>query len=598
MSTAARLFAAVAVAALLLPTTALAQEADGPTITTHVVESFDGEPIVTHLFLPEGASDAAPVPLVLRTHGWGGTGETGIGGTLERLLDEGYAVLTWDQRGFGCSGGVVHIDRPGIEGQDVSALIDWAVANAPLATEGGDPVVGFTGGSYAGGIQLATAAIDDRIDALAPEIAWQDLRYSLYSGEVLNQGWASLLYAAGAATASGQGLSPDCPGFAEHGPQEGGLHEMIHQGFAEGTATGTVSDEVLDFFALSSLAHYGQQDPVAVPTLVMQGSVDTLFDLTDGWRIREHVRAQGAPSRFVAFCGGHVACPDSYEDADDRAHLNDAIVAWFARHLKGDTAMDTGPAVEYRTNDGQWRSAEAFPPPTFGAVTASGEGSLVSIPAADPPSPEELAGQVEALDDGGIPGLPITTAQPASELELSNGQAFTVEVAAAEDGPLELLGIPEVSLDVDGTGNEVVLFAKLVHREANEVVNLQEGAIRVPLGGGDAEAAASTTVDVPMSGVAYSLPEGDHLDLQVSTASLMHGNARTPAQVDVAVEASVPADVPPAATSAEDSSSRSSGSGARAGATTTLPATGGGAGALVPLLLAVGIGARGAWRRR
>ena len=130
-----RTLAALTVAAVLLPAAAaVAQEPAAPTVGDHVVTSFDGEPIEATLFLPDGAAADAPVPLVLRTHGWGGTRETEVGGTLGRLLDEGYAVLTWDQRGFGCSGGEVRIDDPDTEGRDVTALIDWAVANAPIAT--------------------------------------------------------------------------------------------------------------------------------------------------------------------------------------------------------------------------------------------------------------------------------------------------------------------------------------------------------------------------------------------------------------------------------------------------------------------------------
>ncbi len=587
-----------AVLCLMAPA-GLASAQDAPTVTSQVVESFDGTPIVTTLFLPPGASPDAPVPLVMRTHGWGGTGETEVGGTLGVLLDHGYAVMTWDQRGFGCSGGIVRIDKPGFEGRDASALIDWAVDNAPIATVDGDPLVGFSGGSYAGGIQTATASIDPRIDVLAPEILWHDLRYSLYSGEVVNQGWAAVLYGAGLATAEGLGLDPSCPA----GPQPGGLDPLITQGFVEGATTGTVSDDVLDFFAGSSLAAYGQQDPVAVPTLVMQGSVDTLFDLTDGYRVFDHVRDQGAPARFVAYCGGHVACPASYAEMDDRAHLDEAIVTWFERHLRGDTSVDTGPPVEYRTNEGRWRAAADFPPPGFGALEASGEASLVSIPLLDTPDPSELEAYVAGLDGGGVPGLPLTVAQPANDLELADGQAAVVEVAAADDGAIELLGIPEVTLTVTGTGPEVIVFAKLVDREAGEVVNLQEGGIRVPLG----EEAA--TVDVPMAGLAYTLPEGHHLDLQLSTASLMHSNARTPAQVDVEVDVRVPADrpatvadPPPAgdpdpvdpAPSTGQEPSPAAPVVATAPDTATLPATGGG----VPGLVALGMLALATLHRR
>ncbi len=442
MRTSSRLTAAALAVALLAPTSvAGAQEA--PTISSHVVESFDGEPIIATLFLPPGASSDAPVPLVLRTHGWGGTGETSIGtGTLARLVAEGYAVLTWDQRGFGCSGGTVRIDDPQVEGRDVSALIDWAVANAPIATVDGDPIVGMTGGSYAGGIQTATASLDDRLDALAPEISWADLRYSLYSGEVINQGWVAALYAAGKATATLLGMSPDCPA----GPQDGGLDPAIDQGVTEFVTRGNVGPDTLDFFAKSSLASYGVDTPVTVPTLVMQGSVDTLFDLTDGYRIYEHVRDQDAPARFIAFCGGHVACPASYADAGDRAHLDDAIVDWFARYLKGEDVA-TGAPIEYRTNEGEWRSAPSMPLPGATAVPLAGEAEgLVVVPVLDVPEVAALAGLIAVPE--GIPGLPITTSVPTAE---GDPRGATFPVAVAEDGPLEILAIPDITLTVSGT---------------------------------------------------------------------------------------------------------------------------------------------------
>ena len=550
---------AVVVLAAVTAVASPAAAQDRPTITHAVVPSFDGTPIVATLFVPAGADDGTPVPLVLRTHGWGGTGQQDAGGFVGDLLDAGYAVLTWDQRGFGCSGGEVTIDKPDVEGRDVSTLIDWAVANAPIATDAsGDPRVGMTGGSYAGGIQTATAAIDDRIDVIAPEVSWSDLRYSLYSGEVVNQGWAALLYAAGLATATGLGMDPECPTF----PQPGGLDPTISRGFLEGASTGTISADVLAWFAGSSLAAYGTQRPVDVPTLVIQGSTDTLFDLTDGYRIVEHVRARGAPAKFVVFCGGHVACPDSYGDADDRAHTDAAVLAWLARHLAGDTSVDTGAPVEYRTNEGVWRSTDGFPPSASRRLTATGSGSLVSVPIVALPDIEEVAGQL-AEYRGGLPALPLNSGQVAPA---GHPGAMTFEVASATGGPLELLGIPTVELDVRGVGTEVVLMARLVHRETGQVVDLQEGAVRVPLTGGPAR------VEVPMPGIAYTVPAGDHLDVQVSTESLMHGNSRVPAQVEVTARVSIPATgagvAPPGPPAAPGGPSGSGGGSAE------LPATG------------------------
>jgi ABC-2 type transport system ATP-binding protein len=508
---------AVAVA----PSTSAAQE--GPTVTTQVVESFDGTPLVSTLFVPAGVDVDRPAPLVLLTHGWAGSGQRQPTGFVGRLLEAGYVVLTWDQRGFGCSGGEVQVDKPEVEGRDVGALIDWTIANAPVQVDAtGDPVIGMTGGSYAGGIQTATASIDERLDAIAPEISWFDLRYSLYGGEVVNQGWATLLYVAGTIAAGGQGLDPSCPTY----PQAGGLDPIITQGYTEGATTGRISGPVLDFFGRSSLAVYGQGHPVGIPTLVVQGSTDTLFDLTDGWRIVEHVASTGAPTRFMVFCGGHVACPATYADAGDSEHVDDAVLAWFARYLDGDASVDVGPPVEYRTNEGVWRATDGFPSPGADPLVASGSGRVVSVPAVDPPDLSPLAG----LSFGQIPALPFTTASVSAP---DDARAMHVEVARA-DGAVDLFGIPTVTLEVEGIGEEVILMAKLVDRESGAVVNLQEGAVRVPLTGGPVE------VDVPMPGVAYTLPAGHHLDLQVSTASLMHSNAQTPSTADVTAMVSVP----------------------------------------------------------
>ncbi|MBA0124365.1 hypothetical protein H0B56_02285 [Haloechinothrix sp. YIM 98757] len=513
---------------------------DGPTVTHEVVDSFDGEPIFTTLFMPEGASTADPAPLVMRSHGWSGHGERDLAeasSTTRALLEAGYAVLTWDERGFGYSGGEVNVLKPRKEGRDASALIDWLATDpdvaARLACESGrgedgtcaDPVIGMTGGSYGGGIQLVTAAVDGeyssttdggepRVDALAPEITWNDLRYSLFGNRVLNFGWGELLYAVGVPTARGAGLDPRNPA----GPRSGGLHPRIHQAQAEGAATNQMSGESVDFFGRSSIARYGAENPVAVPSLFMQGSVDTLFDLTEAARNFDHVRDR-APARLVAFCGGHVSCPDSYADADDRAFLDEAILDWFAKYLKGKDT-DTGPPVAYRTNEGVWRSASDFTPDDARLVTAEGDGSVVSSPVPT------------TADPGSGPADAAITAQPSGP---GDPHAFSVEVTSADDGSAELVGIPRARLEVSGEGQAMHLMLKLVDREAGEVVNLQETPVRVTDLAGEPQ-----RFDIPMSGIAYTLPEGHHLDLQVSTTSVMHAPARTPATGEVSVEVDVP----------------------------------------------------------
>lgn len=560
MRTSLSILSALTVVAVLLVAPAGAQEAE-PTVHPEVVESFDGTGIYTTLFLPPGASQDAPVPIVFRGHGWGGKGERSVsdGSTLDRLLDAGYAVLTWDERGFGDSGDVAHVMSPDFERKDIQVLLDHVAVMPEILTDApGDPRVGMTGGSYGGGYQLVTAAFDDRIDALAPEITWYDLRYSLGPSGIPKFAWGQLLFNFGLVGATFDGLDPRFNGI-----ETGNYEQELYEIYARASAQNTFDEDARAYYEYRSPIGYGTDRPIDVPTLVMQGSVDTLFNINEGLEIFHHVRATGAEARYIIFCGGHVACPSSYEDAGDRDHLDRAILDWFAKYLRGED-VDTGPPVEYRTNDGEWRGLPDLPAPNTRYLPVSGEADLVATTV---PTSEG-----EALTAGpNRPGDP-------------HGASF--EVAVAEGGPLEVVGIPRATLELSGSGPLAHVFVKLVDREAGEVLNLQEAAIRV-----EGLSDEPQTVELDLVGVAYTLPEGHHLDLQVSTTSVMHANSRTPAEVHLSIDAEIPV------LAAAHGGPKAGGPPDRAAAAPAgaLPTTGGGA---IPVaLVAMGLASL-AWRRR
>jgi ABC-2 type transport system ATP-binding protein len=334
------------------------------------VQSFDGTRLATTLFVPRAASPSHLVPIVLRGSGWTAPRETRDVGTIHALVDAGYAVLTWDPRGFGGSTGTTSVDALDREARDVSALVDWAARQAFVATQRpGDPVVGMSGPSYGGAIQLAAAAIDHRLDAIAPEITWFDLRDSLFPYGVAKRGrWAEWLFASG---------------FASRQEDDAWL-------------------------LARSLAGYGDAHPIAAPTLVIQGIDDELFDLNEAARTLAYLDARHVPHRFVAFCGGHGTCRHK---GDDRAHLDHAILTWFDRWLRGDTRADVGPAAEYRTNDGRWRAVDAFPPtdttPRYALATGNtplsatvvgATGDAVGLPHATIDAPPSAVGATLFLE--------------------------------------------------------------------------------------------------------------------------------------------------------------------------------------------------------
>ena len=76
------------------------------------------------LYLP---AESAPVPAVLLAHGFGGT-KADLADDARALAEQGYVVLAYTARGFGASGGLVHLDAPAFEVADARRMLDRARA--------------------------------------------------------------------------------------------------------------------------------------------------------------------------------------------------------------------------------------------------------------------------------------------------------------------------------------------------------------------------------------------------------------------------------------------------------------------------------------
>ncbi|MFN2610610.1 MAG: CocE/NonD family hydrolase [Actinomycetota bacterium] len=507
--------------ALVVPMFAHAADVPIHSVRGFIASPADGTPIVYNLILPDTASASNPVPAVMRGHGWGGKGETDttLSSTARALLNNGYAVLTWDSRGFGASGGEANVDDPDIEGRDAKGLVDLLASTPEIAQSApGNPIVGMTGVSYAGGIQYALASQDSRIDAIAPEITWNDLRYSLFPNDVTKLGWTQLLFASGLAAAVKDGV--DQSGTA--GIQTGSYAKEIFASEAAGLALGKPDDASKAWFATKSFGVYHNAHPISIPTLFLQGDVDTLFNLNEAWANYKIISATGAPTKFIAFCGGHVACPANVNSGDARVHEDRAIVTWFDKYLKGNSTTDTGTNVEYSTEDGVWHYTSTFPTPQLpGAatyITATGSGSVVSL---------------GAPTDGGGTGasyLPLVTDGYSTD-----PQTINIEITTTSDRTT-VVGIPHISGTVTGLGAGAHLFFKLADRESKTVLDGQAASLRFegPLTG------TALPFDLDLNGVSALVDAGHHIDLQISTSSLAHVQYRGAANLNILATVSIP----------------------------------------------------------
>jgi len=254
------------------------------------------------LFRPAGASPKHKVPMLMHSHGWGGSRTTSPGGVREYLA-AGYGVLSYDQRGWGQSGGYAHVENPALEGHDVRRLVrlisglDWVRQDGR-----GDPRLGAVGGSYGGGYQFLGAFEALRVrgkpvfDAIAPEITWHDLSQSIAPEGVVRTEWALALSAAS--------LPFDA------------LPHNVYKALIEGAVAGEwpdgslpLGENMVRFFKKNGPKwHVDHGRRLDIPVLFGQGTTDTLFPLQQGLANWQKALTPNARrhSIFVAYNGGHV----------------------------------------------------------------------------------------------------------------------------------------------------------------------------------------------------------------------------------------------------------------------------------------------------
>jgi ABC-2 type transport system ATP-binding protein len=338
------------------------------------VISFDGTPIYVHFFPAPGLLPGKTAPTVLNGQGLSLPGETDATAEgMAPLLRSGYNVITWDPRGVWSSGGQLQIDSPDFEGRDVSTIISW-LAQQPEARldSPGDPRIGMVGSSYGGGIQLVTAAIDPRVDAIVPTIAWHSLNTSLYKSEAFKTSWGTLLTAALVGT------------FARVNPQ---IYAAIW-----GALTGTVTQadqDLLDQRGPDELVNN-----ITAPTLLIQGTVDTLFTLQEADANAKVLIANGVPTKVVWYCGGHGGCITSTNDGEliERRTLD-----WLDRYVNGDLSVTTGPQFEWVDQHGQQFSSDTYPvkqgSPLVASTSAGGVLPLIPFLGGSGPQAKGVRGR-------------------------------------------------------------------------------------------------------------------------------------------------------------------------------------------------------------
>ncbi|MEO6604943.1 MAG: CocE/NonD family hydrolase, partial [Aeromicrobium sp.] len=342
--------------------------------------------IVGDLYLPANATASQPVPAILTTNGFGGSkdDQAGIG---KAFSTRGYAVLSYSGLGFGGSGCKITLDDPDTDGKAASQLVSYLGGKSGIAftdaqhtiaapalnvvqhdkkdhagkTSVNDPRVGMVGGSYGGQIQYAAASVDQRIDTIVPIITWSDLSYSLApnntsqtSGvQTSTPGAAKLIWALGFSALgvlNGVQNAPadparliGCPNFAT----------FVCPALVNAAATGTLDAGTTSSLRHASVSSYVKK--IKIPTLIVQGEGDTLFNLNEAVANYQALQAQGTEVKMIWQKWGHsdsAPAPGEIDlDNPDPAtqYETKRISDWFDKYLRGSN-VSTGPEFSYFRN--------------------------------------------------------------------------------------------------------------------------------------------------------------------------------------------------------------------------------------------------------
>lgn len=469
--------------------------------------AVDGEAIAITLIEPTTVTEGATYPLILHSHGYGGSRQTtrpGDDSLMGRLLNAGYGVISIDERGHNESGGTIRILDPALEGQDLLQVLDWAEANLdwlaydPTGLDTGlgkgNPLIGAIGGSYGGGYQLLIYAIDakHRLDAIAPDITWHDLRYSLFSGNVFKSFWATLLSAGG-------NLPPNTQ------------DAQVNQGLLEGLTLNMLSEDNLALLYQNSPASHCNGDNAftapggltAIDAFITQSAQDTLFNFNDAYHNFRCLSEQGGDVRLFTKAQGHGV--DNGDGGDHCGDIEraDATFAWFEEKLYG------------RAN------VADFVPPICLMLGGSGDDAVV----------------VNAVSVGGtdvaLETLSVTTG------EVGGLSPIHVSVYTAPPGGDVVAGIPRLDITVtdpllgDAGVGDPIFFLSLTKRSEGTDVVLQN-QYRPVRGYG--------AFSIELNGVFARLAEGDELLLTVQGGVLDQyaGSSGLVGQVNVEGTLSLP----------------------------------------------------------
>jgi len=484
-----------------ISTVGTASAANKVIISDQRLDGAGGVTLDTSLYLPA----SVPAPAILLAHGFAGD-KSSVAAQAKSLAESGYVVLAWTARGFGKSTGEISMNSPQGEVADVSKLIDYLATRKEVVQQGvKDPLVGIAGDSYGGSIALMTAGYDNRIDAVAANITWNNLSHVLFpqnsqdpSYGPYKKFWAGTFFALASLP---NAFGGECGTFAP----------AWCTAFKDAVATGlpTAADEKLMLASSPSTI----TSKITAPTLLMQGEADSLFPLTESIANAQqiHQAHPNVPLAMIWHSGGH----DGGTDETKRLQL--ATLTWFNKYLLHKKV--TFPAFQVTDTNGSISLVDSSViPKLLQSETLPINPVYSTLPITTP-----FTALIAPI--GGIPGAISSLPGVGSALALAGnidgvsaaflpGQSGFLETAPLVH-PLSIIGPSKVTVKVSSNKPDATLFFSLVVRTPSGQTKQPNGIVAPVHLTNLATAGSLFTINLPA--VVLDAAVGDKLAVAIST---------------------------------------------------------------------------------
>jgi putative CocE/NonD family hydrolase len=490
------------------------------------ITSFDGTKLAANLFLPRRTSSTQTFPTIVMIASWAAPGRIEYIGQQQRLAKDGYVVASYSARGFWLSEGLIGAAAPE-DVRDVSSVIDWLQANAPV--DAGN--IAASGISYGAGLSLMALAKDTRIKTAVALSGWATMADELYPRSTGNLTWGT---------------------FLSLGTITGRPAPEVNQYMRELMDPDTPPTKIAEIMAWSKVrspsTYVDEINARNVPVFISKNYQDDLFTPNSSLAM---FAALTGPKKMLLNPGIHASAeaPGAVLGIDNYPY--DQAHRWFDRWLKGvRNGVDTEPKVTMQVKFSDRRETFAtWPAPELsdqtyylgprgalrfdlGCLCGKGDkGSISSSPNGAKGSDLIQNFWDTTATSGPIPVL--STLAESLDLPVVNS-LLTVGLSTGVryEAPMlphtqKIRGIPRLNLRVTPSQARAQVVAYLYDVDAiGTGVLITHGAATLH------RATAGQTIDLPIefSATAYDVPAGHHIGVVLDTVDSLYAPPVNPGE--------------------------------------------------------------------